>query len=108
MNAELIKLAKKAADSWRGTDAYHQAATIIDMLIDEIEHGRSTEKGKYYIRDLSADGGATAVAALTGDEYKTVKKFLDTPNVVDKGYSRECTISDVGYDTYEEALEHCH
>lgn len=37
MNKELVMLAKKAADSWRGTDGYHQAATIIDMLVEEIE-----------------------------------------------------------------------
>lgn len=107
MNTELNKLAKKAADSWRCTDAYHQAATIIDMLLDEIEHGESVKKEKYYIRDLSAEGSATAVIALTDDEYKAVKKFLDAPNVVDYGYSGNCTISDIGYETYEEALEHC-
>ncbi len=37
MNNDLITIAKKAADSWRGTDAYHQAATIIYMLIEELE-----------------------------------------------------------------------
>lgn len=36
MNKELIQMAKKAANAWRGTDAYHQAAIIIDMLISEI------------------------------------------------------------------------
>ena len=36
-NNELIRLAKKAADKWRGTDAYHQAAQIIDMLVEELE-----------------------------------------------------------------------
>ncbi len=35
MNEYLIKIAKKASDSWRGTDTYHQAAQIIDMLVDE-------------------------------------------------------------------------
>lgn len=34
---ELIQLAKKAANSWRGTDAYHQAATLIDALCDRLE-----------------------------------------------------------------------
>lgn len=37
MNEELIKVAEKAANSWRNTDAYHQAATIIDMLVDEVK-----------------------------------------------------------------------
>ena len=35
--AEIITVAKKAADAWRGTDAYHQAAQIIDMLVSELE-----------------------------------------------------------------------
>ncbi len=36
MNKDLIQMAKKAADAWCGTDDYHQAAIIIDMLISEI------------------------------------------------------------------------
>lgn len=35
-NNETIRLAKKAADAWRSTDTYHQAAQIIDMLISEL------------------------------------------------------------------------
>ena len=36
-NNETIQLAKKAADAWRTTDTYHQAAQIIDMLISALE-----------------------------------------------------------------------
>lgn len=36
-NNELIRLAKKAADAWRNTDAYYQAAQIIDMLVEKLE-----------------------------------------------------------------------
>lgn len=36
-NNEIIRLAKKAADAWRNTDTYHQAAQIIDMLISALE-----------------------------------------------------------------------
>ena len=36
-NNETIRLAKKAADAWRSTDTYHQAAQIIDMLISALE-----------------------------------------------------------------------
>ena len=36
-NNEIIRLAKKAADAWRTTDTYHQAAQIIDMLISALE-----------------------------------------------------------------------
>ena len=35
--AEIITVAKKAADAWRNTDTYHQAAQIIDMLVEELE-----------------------------------------------------------------------
>lgn len=35
--AEIIAVAKKAAGAWRDTDAYHQAAQIIDILISELE-----------------------------------------------------------------------
>lgn len=38
MNTKLIEMAQKAATQWEGTDAYHQAAQIISMLIDEIKH----------------------------------------------------------------------
>ena len=34
---EIITVAKKAADAWRCTDTYHQAAQIIDMLVSELE-----------------------------------------------------------------------
>ena len=36
-NNKTIQLAKKAADAWRTTDTYHQAAQIIDMLISALE-----------------------------------------------------------------------
>lgn len=35
--AEIITVSKKAADVWRNTDAYNQAAQIIDMLVEELE-----------------------------------------------------------------------
>lgn len=38
MNAELIRIANKVADSWQGTDAYHQASEIIKMLINECKN----------------------------------------------------------------------
>lgn len=36
-NNKTIQLAKKAADAWRNTDTYRQAAQIIDMLISALE-----------------------------------------------------------------------
>lgn len=35
--SEIITMAKKAADAWRNADTYHQAAQIIDMLVEELE-----------------------------------------------------------------------
>lgn len=45
-NNELIRLAKKAADAWRNTDGYQQAAQIIDMLVEELEKSTLTQPGK--------------------------------------------------------------
>ena len=42
-NNELIRVAKIAADAWRNTDAYHQAAQIIDMLVEELESDTLTQ-----------------------------------------------------------------
>ena len=41
-NNELIRVAKKAADAWRNTDAYYQAAQIIDMLLEELDESALT------------------------------------------------------------------
>ena len=37
MNVELIKLSRKAAREWTGTDGYSQASQLINMLCDELE-----------------------------------------------------------------------
>lgn len=37
MNMELIKLSRKAAKEWAGTDGYNQASQLINMLCDELE-----------------------------------------------------------------------
>ena len=42
-NNELIRMAKKAADAWRNTDAYYQAAQIIDMLLEELDESALTQ-----------------------------------------------------------------
>lgn len=34
---ELIRLSKKAANEWRNTDAYYQAAVLIDSLCERLE-----------------------------------------------------------------------
>lgn len=42
-NDELVQVAKKAADAWRNTDSYYQAAQIIDMLVEELESATLTQ-----------------------------------------------------------------
>ena len=44
---EILTVAKKAADTWRGTDTYHQAAQIIDMLVDELEQPTLTPPNEW-------------------------------------------------------------
>ena len=45
--AEIITVAKNAADAWRGTDAYHQAAQIIDMLLEELDGSALTPPNEW-------------------------------------------------------------
>ena len=47
--AEIITVAKKAADTWRGTDTYHQAAQIIDMLVSELEGEHTLTKPNEWV-----------------------------------------------------------
>ena len=51
-NNELIRLAKKAAGTWRNTHEYQQAAQIIDMLLDELEKSTLTQPNE----PLTCDG----------------------------------------------------
>lgn len=37
MNAELIKLSRKAAKEWASADGYSQASQLVNMLCDELE-----------------------------------------------------------------------
>ena len=46
-NNELIRLAKKAAGTWRNTHEYQQAAQIIDMLVDELEKSALTQPNEW-------------------------------------------------------------
>ena len=69
--SEIITMAKKAADAWRNTDTYHQAAQIIDMLVEELERKPTltppnewvsvetppTEQGWYHVAILDLKTG---------------------------------------------------
>ena len=44
---ELIYLSRKAADQWRNSDAYHQAAVLIDSLCDRLEKAEPGKHGRW-------------------------------------------------------------
>ena len=74
---EIITVAKKAADAWRGTDQYHQAAQIIDMLVDELENPTLTPpnepltcEGCYYIDEQCAPCAHCMRAKGYADYYR--------------------------------------
>ena len=66
--AEIITVAKKAADAWRGTDAYHQAAQIIDMLVSELEGEPTLTPPNEWVKVMEAINNA-AVAYIEGGPY---------------------------------------
>ena len=49
---ELVRVSRKAAASWRGTDAYHQAAEIIDALCDRLENYKPDIRSQWEITDV--------------------------------------------------------
>ena len=58
---------------------------------------------KWYIVHMSAEEGSTTYVELTNEEYKIVSKFVNHVQENTYGYCGNITISDVGYDTIEEA-----
>jgi hypothetical protein len=52
---ELIRLSKKAANEWRNTDAYYQAAVLIDSLCARLEkiENRNPQTNADRIRAMS-------------------------------------------------------
>ena len=52
---ELIRLSKKAANEWRNTDAYYQAAVLIDSLCKRLEkaENRNPQTNADRIRAMS-------------------------------------------------------
>ena len=67
-NNELIRLAKKAADEWRNTDAYYQAAQIIDMLVEELESNTLTQPN-----EGAKDKNVPTNEPLTWEELEKLK-----------------------------------
>ena len=53
---ELISLSRKAANAWRGSDTYHQAAVIIDSLCDRLDDVEPVVYGKWIISPYNDDG----------------------------------------------------
>ena len=67
--AGIITVAKNAADAWRGTDTYHQAAQIIDMLVSELEGEPTLTPPNELMEALEAINNA-AVAYIEGGPYE--------------------------------------
>lgn len=77
MNAELIRLSRKVAKEWAGTDGYNQASHLIGMLCDELEATAPDEPlmpnekacrsiAKHVFRDHRKDkGGKLAMTAFS-------------------------------------------
>ena len=75
-NNEIIRLAKKAADAWRNTDTYHQAAQIIDMLISALDgdHTLTQQNEWVSVEDTVPDPGERVLATdgiFVGEAYRT-------------------------------------
>ena len=75
MRPEIITVAKKAADVWRGTDTYHQAAQIIDMLVSELE-GEPTPTPQN--ESLTCDG-----CDMQGEKITPCESCIRDPRVCD-------------------------
>ena len=68
-NNELIRLAKKAAGTWRNTHEYQQAAQIIDMLVDELEKSTLTQPNEpMTLEELSLCNDPVWVKRLAGED----------------------------------------
>lgn len=68
---ELIRLSKKAANEWRNTDAYYQAAVLIDSLCKRLEkiENRNPRTNADRIRAMSDEELRRLVRAfITNDE----------------------------------------
>lgn len=65
MNNDLTKMSKKAANTWRGTSDYWQAAEIIDFLVAELEKSE-TELAGY--REAAADGRLVVLPVALGQK----------------------------------------
>lgn len=74
--SEIITMAKKAADAWRNTDTYHQAAQIIDMLVEELERKPALTPLNEWV----------SVEERLPKAEKEVRLFCITPN----GYKYQC------------------
>jgi len=71
MNDILIQLAKKAADEWKGDQAYHQASELIYLLIEDIEKQNTPPANPPLtldeLRDAMEQGTAVYIAKPSGE-----------------------------------------
>ena len=88
MNAELIRLSRKAAKEWARTDGYNQVSQLLNMLCDELEASSKDEalplKEKAY-RAIASHifaahcqytGGKTL--AILADDFREAERLAKT------------------------------
>lgn len=82
-NNEFIRVAKKAADEWRNTDAYYQAVQIIDMLVEKLESDTIAQPNKHLTCDGCISLGTSygpcmncIRSRLRGDMYRHSQEML--------------------------------
>lgn len=70
-NNELIRVAKKAADEWSNTDAYYQAAQIIDILLEELDKAALTPPNEpLTLEELSLCNDPVWIKRLAGEDLR--------------------------------------
>lgn len=76
--SDIIQVAKKAADMWRNTDTYHQAAQIIDVLVSELENKPAIPKLDATPPCYQPDGDGCAYQCYDGDD-EPIDKCKECP-----------------------------
>lgn len=84
MNAEIIKVARKAATHFRRTDGYGQAAEIITMLCDELEKTQQPNDTPRTVASVLLERWAKDTEAMVEDtkdiHYNVIMERWEFPN----------------------------
>lgn len=99
---ELIRLSKKAANEWRNTDAYYQAAVLIDSLCDRLEKAENgnQQTNADRIRSMSDEELAEKLYCFTDIDCKIAycknlsecEKLLDAEDGIPEAKCKRCLL----------------